>query len=263
MVEDFTTRKRIEGERAELLEQVRDVAEQLRSMERWRTAFLRIMAHELRTPLGQVSGFIDLVGDEADRLSTERQLYLHNARQAATRLEVLVQRAFDLMTLYAEDVQLERTLLEVGQLVETALAPFYTLAAAKDLTLRAGPSPERSPIWGDEYWLHQALGILLDNAIRFTPTGGSVDVVVQEHINTVEIHVVDTGPGVEPEMHAYIFGAARAEDFATRRYGGRGLGLLQARRIAELHSGELRLDPVERGANFVLSLPMHREGAME
>jgi PAS domain S-box-containing protein len=255
MVEDITARKRIEEERGQLLEQVRAGAEQLRSMERWRTAFLRIMAHELRTPLGHVSGFLDLVGDESERLSAERRVYLDNARQAATRLEVLVQRAFDLMTLYSEDVELDPSVLEVGQLVETALTPYAAPARAKGIILRSDPAADHLRVWGDEHWLHRALGILLDNAISFTPAGGSVTVVTQERLDAVEIHVVDTGPGVEPEMRTYLFGTAQAEDLATRRHSGKGLGILQARRIADLHGGEIRLEASESGARFVLSLP--------
>jgi signal transduction histidine kinase len=248
---------------ARLYQREHEIAEQLRRIERWRTAFIRIMSHELRTPLGQIIGFTDLVGKEADRLTERGQRYLNNVRVAAASLQSLAQRSFDLMWLYGDDVRLEEVPLDVGHLVEMVLSAHRAQAEAKQIEIRSKGLAERVEILGDMRRLHQALEVLLDNAVKFTPSMGAVEMRVEHRDDWVDITVLDSGPGVPEEMREYIF-AGQAEDVMTRNYGGTGLSLLMARRIAELHGGQLRLEsgrsisPWPAGACFVLSLPTFR-----
>src|SRR5207248_2764726 len=160
-----------------------EVAERLRQAERWRTfalSGLRIMAHELRTPLGQIVGFTDLLGDEAERLSPRGQRYLAHIQQAAVHLATLVQRSLDLVQLYADEVPLDRAPVEVGRLVGIALPTHRARAQAKGVEVRYVVPKEQVEVCGDIQRLQQALDILLDNAVKFTPAGGAVEVTVQQ-----------------------------------------------------------------------------------
>jgi signal transduction histidine kinase len=148
--------------------------------------------------------------------------------------------------------------LDVAELVEMAVEPYRGAAHARGVDLHSKMPSRPVQITGDAQWLHRALSILVDNALRFSPADGQVDVAVIAGAQCVDIHVSDTGPGMEPAMQDYLFGAVRAEDLATRRYGGKGLSLLQARRIAELHGGTVHLGSSDLGAHIVLSLPTER-----
>ena len=239
---------------ARLYRSEREAAEKLRHMERWRTAFLRIMAHELRTPLGQITGFVDLLDSEADRLSDRGRRYLTNVQSAAAQLGKLSQRSFDLMRLYAADVQLDLVRGDLRYVVETAVASHGGQIAAKGVQLRYGGPSEQTEVVADLQSLHQAVDIILDNAVKYTPAEGVIDISVRRSGAQVEVVVQDSGPGIPSDMREYVFGG-QADDVLTRNYSGTGLGLLMARRIAELHGGHLALDPSTVGACFVLSLP--------
>jgi signal transduction histidine kinase len=241
---------------AQLYRREQEVATQLRQVEHWRSAFLRVMAHEVRTPLGQIMGFSELLNDEAERLSERGQRYLANVQAAAARLGTLVQRSFDLLQLYGAEEPPERGPVEVGHLVEMAVGGQRARAEAKAIVLRVTRLGEPVEVEGDARQLHQVVTILLDNAVKFTPEGGTIDVTVQQAAGLVEIAVCDSGPGVPAELRMAIFEGGQGEDTLTRRHSGLGLSLLTARRIAMLHGGHLRLDAPEEGACFAIALPV-------
>ncbi len=234
----------------------RQVAARLRDLERWRAAFLHVMAHELRTPLGQVLGFIDLLGDEADRLSARGQRYLANVRQASGTLERLVQRALDVLDLFAAEARPETEPLNLAALVEPVLAAYEAPARAKAVTLQATLPAQAMQVQGDGRRLRQAISILLDNALKFVPSEGTVTVAAACNEEWAELAIWNSGPAVPLEVAEQIFSQGLVEDSLTRPHGGTGLSLLLARRIAELHGGSLRLDPSAVGARFVLTLPL-------
>jgi signal transduction histidine kinase len=139
--------------------------------------------------------------------------------------------------------------------VEAALTLHRDRTKAKRVQLCAMVPSERTDVLADVQGLRQVMDILLDNALKYTPPDGVIEVTVRKGERQVEVAVQDTGPGIAPDMREYVF-SGQADDVLTRQHGGTGMGLLMARRIAELHEGGLRLEPSERGACFVLSLPI-------
>jgi PAS domain S-box-containing protein len=239
---------------AQLYRQEQTVAERLRQMEQQRTGFLRIMAHELRTPLGHIIGFTDLVSAEASLLSERSQRYLAHAQAAAATLQALMQRSFDLVALYGEEHVAQRDQMLLTSVVETALETYRERILGKRLELRYVPPIHQVATRGQPEQVRQVIEILLDNAIKFAPAGGMVEIEVTRVDGEFAIAIWDSGPAVPADMADHIF-VGQAEDALTRHHGGAGLSLLMARRIAELHGGQLTLEPVERGARFVLTLP--------
>jgi PAS domain S-box-containing protein len=240
---------------AGLFRREHQVVERLTQIDLWRSAFLRTMAHELRTPLSQIVGFTDLLHQSVTGLSDQEQRFLDNTQAAAARMSAVLDQSFDVIRLFATEVQLDRESFDVAALVRQCAEVFRLRAATRDITLQLEEEGVAMRSEGDAGRLHQALSILLDNAVRYTPRGGRILLTTRCTAERIEVEIVDSGPGVPEAMRDFIF-SGQAEDVFTRRYGGTGLSLLIARRIAELHGGSLTLMESSEGARFVLALPL-------
>ncbi len=240
---------------AQLYAREQDLAAQMRRIEHWRTALLRMMSHEVRTPLGQILGFTELLTGEAGNLGDRARRYLDNVQIAATRLNIVVQRSLDLLRLHAEDVAFAREPVDVDDLVGTAIAGQQSFAASRGIALHSTSAMPRMEVSGDRQLLHQALDILLENAVKVTPRGGHVNVTVEPRLASVEIGVRDGGKGVSQEVRDAVL-VGEADDLLDRQHSEAELSLLMARRIAELHSGMLQwTEADEDRTGFILLLP--------
>jgi signal transduction histidine kinase len=131
-------------------------------------------------------------------------------------------------------------------------------ADAKGLLLTADLSRDPILVKGDAQRLQQVVWNLVANAIKFTPRGGRVDVVLREADGAVTLFVHDTGDGIEPDFLPYVFERFRQGDGSVSRlYGGLGLGLAIVRHLVELHGGSVRAESAGagQGATFIVSLP--------
>ncbi len=228
-----------------------------RTLERQRQ-FVADASHELRTPLTSILGYARMLrtwGLERPELAREAVVSLE---QEATRMDALVSGLLQL-TRGDEGVPLEREVHDVGEIVLRAIDPILAsrdeaVIVDADLTGPADPT-EEAVAWVDASQIHQALTILLDNAVKFSPPGGTIRVRLQQERDVVEIRVIDEGPGIPPEIQDRIFERFfRAE--TSRTTPGSGLGLLIARAIAERHGGTLTVTSKPgRGATFRLRIP--------
>ncbi len=211
-----------------------------RTLERQRQ-FVADASHELRTPLTSILGYARMLrtwGLERPELAREAVVSLE---QEATRMDALVSGLLQL-TRGDEGVPLEREVHDVGEIVLRAIDPILAsrdeaVIVDADLTDPANPTNE-AVAWVDASQIHQALTILLDNAVKFSPPGGTIRVRLGHERDFVEICVIDEGPGIPPEIQDRIFERFfRAE--TSRTTPGSGLGLPIARTIAERHGGTL------------------------
>ncbi|MEO5895259.1 MAG: ATP-binding protein [Vicinamibacterales bacterium] len=152
--------------------------------------------------------------------------------------------------------------MDLAAVLRSAIEVVAGQARARGVELVAGTAIEGSlPFFGDSERLHQVVGNLLGNAVKFTPSGGGIFVGVQVTTSLVEISVRDTGIGIAPDLVPLMFETFRKADASsTSRASGLGLGLAIARRLVELHEGtlEAQSDGEERGALFTIKLPAHR-----
>jgi signal transduction histidine kinase len=228
---------------------------------RAKSDFLSVMSHELRTPLNAVIGYADMLLDEQPRADQEESL--RALRFAAEALLAQVNDVLDFNRIEAGKVELEQREFDPQALVEMLLRTFRPQAAAADLTLHAALGPALPPrVIGDPLRLAQILTNLISNAIKFTPAG-SVTVAVEAQPAAgqqvqLAFRVTDTGIGIPADKQRMIFEVfTQAEADTTRRYGGSGLGLTIAQRLAGLMGAVITVESEPgRGATFRFSLTL-------
>jgi signal transduction histidine kinase len=219
--------------------------------------FIADASHELRTPITALKSFNDLLQGAAADDPAARTEFLAESEVQLDRLEWVTRHLLDLSRLEAGLVSLDLADHDVGDLVESAASGFKTLAheRAIDLTIQAPvPSVE---IHCDRARIELALSDLLDNALKFTPAGGQVEIGAERAGDAVRLWVQDRGPGIHPDDLPHIFERFyRGEGTAT---DGTGLGLAIVQSIVHAHDGRLSVqsEPGE-GSIFVIELPLAR-----
>jgi len=224
---------------------------------RRRAEFAQVMSHELRTPLTSIAGALDIVlSGYAGPLSDRQLRYVDMARQAATRMNQLVDQLLDLARAQAGTITVAAAPVQLDRLAREVIDRYRAAAATKQLTIVLGASADDIAILGDPERLSQVLGNLLTNAIRFAPTGGVIDVQVfgpplAEDAVGVSVH--NSGDPIPPEDHERVFEPFSA---SSRRVGGTALGLSISRTIVEAHGGRIWVESGADGTRFVFTLPV-------
>jgi signal transduction histidine kinase len=237
-------------------------AQQQRAADQQRQ-FMADASHELRTPVAALTSVADVALARANRDPAELVEALDVVRGEARRLARLVDDLMLLARADAGELPVRPEPLFLEEIVHDSARAARGLAAARNVTLVALPADE-APFTGDSHLLRRAVMILLDNAIKYTPSGGAVHLTLARLDDRYEIIVEDTGPGVSPEAAERIFERFYTVDVArTRAFegdgntGGAGLGLSIARWIVEAHRGTVRLDSTgPTGSRFVITLPV-------
>ncbi|MBL8448099.1 MAG: CHASE domain-containing protein [Zoogloeaceae bacterium] len=253
---DITERKHLE---AELLA-ARTRAE---VASRAKSAFLANMSHEVRTPLNAALGMTELV--LTTELTTEQRDYLTSALACGRNLLAILNEVLDFAKIDTEAVEVDNVPFEPREWVEATLAAYSTAAIQKGLALEcsiAGNLPDQ--LSGDPIRIRKVLNHLIDNAIKFTATGGITVSVELDHGASGEeylaVTVTDSGIGIAPELQDGIFDAfAQADTSTTRSHGGTGLGLAMAHRLVKAMGGEISLSSAQgQGSTFSFHVRVRR-----
>ncbi|MCA8942209.1 MAG: PAS domain-containing protein [Planctomycetes bacterium] len=223
--------------------------------------YLSIVAHELRTPLTGIKTFSTMLVKQAlGPLSEQQMRVMESIREQSLRLEHQIDKLINLGHLESEDrygQDLER--FEIHELVTTSLAAFPAVAAEHGIQFHVELSEQDGLIEGDRADLRRAIQAIVENAIKFTPEGGKVEVRVTDvDADHVRFSIRDTGSGIDPRYQRRIFEKFfQVEDPLTRHHGGAGLGLFFARGIIEAHGSELTVESeLGKGAHFCFVLPI-------
>ena len=215
------------------------------------------VSHDLRTPLSSLHGYLEtLLLKDATLEPSERRRYLHIAIDQSRKVGELAQSLFELARLEYGFVQPDFESFTMVDLVQDVFQKFELRAESRQVALKATFPPQLPPVRGDFGLIERALSNLLDNALRHTPQGGSIEVTLTSMGNEQQVMVTDTGPGIAPEMREAIFQRPFVVGGA-RRDGGLGLRIVH--RILELHERSIELvDLSDPGAAFRFSLPIAR-----
>ena len=223
------------------------------SFERQRR-FISDAAHELRTPVSILRGEAEVALSQASRSPEEYRESLAVLHEEAQRLARVVEDLFTLTRADAGEYRLAQNDFYLDELVADCVRATRALAQAKNITLVAATA-EEMPVRGDEDLLRRMILNLLDNAIKYTPAGGSISVACDSARDGYELSVTDSGPGIPVDMQSRIFERFFRADRARSRTGA-GLGLSIARWIAEAHLGRIELVHSDAtGSKFSVRIP--------
>jgi signal transduction histidine kinase len=242
------------------LAESRDRAE---AASRAKSLFLANMSHELRTPLNAVIGFSELIKEERFGPVGERYTgYACDIHDAGKHLLKIIDDVLDTAKIEAGTIAIREKWVDLREVIKLSADPLRVAIGEKQLTFACqfiGPTP--SPVYADPLRLKQVFINLLSNAMKFTPAGGSIDIVVEENTDGgVTITFSDTGIGMSPEdvTLAMVPFAQVDGDFA-KSYQGAGLGLPLAKRLVELHGGTLIIESTKGdGTSVRVTLPAER-----
>lgn len=218
-----------------------------------RDEVLRVVAHDLRSPLRTVSVYADLLLDEEK--DEEAREHLEIILQAAERGAHLIEDLLDVARMEAGSLAVNPEPLEVAPLVEEALAQARALALEKGLAVAADVPRDLPRVAGDRERLMQVFSNLLGNAIKFSPPGGRVSMRVAQVDGEVRWSVSDTGPGIPEALQPRLFEPFWQALGGTRE--GAGLGLPIAKGIVEAHGGRIWVETAEgQGSTFHFTVPL-------
>lgn len=240
--------------------QLRSVNQRLLDADRQKDDFIATVSHELRTPMNAISGWASLLrsgGVAPERLPQAIEVIQRNAQLQAQLIEDLL----DVSRITAGNLALEIEELDLGSVIEATVASAALAAEAKKLRVAFEMDAAATRVRGDVTRLRQVVTNLLTNAIKFTPKGGNVDVKLARVESDVELRVSDTGRGIDPTFLPHVFDPFRQEQGEAggkHRAVGLGLGLAIAKKLVEMHGGQIWAESPGRdaGAIFYVRLPV-------
>jgi signal transduction histidine kinase len=254
---DLSQRVRVaaSGEVGELASAFNAMADGLERLEQLRGNMVTDIAHELRTPLSNVRGYLEAV---KDGVVLPTPALINSLHEEAILLNRLVDDLQDLAQAEAGQLSLVRQAIPLQPVVERSIYLAGPQASAKGVTIQAHIPADLPWIEADAERLGQVLSNLLANAITNTPAGGRVEVRAGQVDSLVEVSVCDTGVGIAPEHLAYVFERFyRADRSRARSTGGAGLGLAIVKQLVEAHGGQVRItSQVGRGTTVSFTTPV-------
>jgi signal transduction histidine kinase len=216
-------------------------------------------SHELRTPLTILQLELEEIVQHG-KLPAAIVDQIGSALEETQRLSRIVENLMALSRLDAGEVRMEKILLNLGELAASTAEQMRLLAEEKSLTLRCNVDPAVRVI-GDQSKLKQVVVNLIDNAIKYTPEGGEVGVVVGSNQGNAFLEVFDNGLGISPDAIPHVFERFyRADQARSRDLGGAGLGLAIVKAICSAHGAQIEVSSQEsEGSRFRVELPLARD----
>jgi signal transduction histidine kinase len=257
-------RTRAERELRAARERLSAQNEELRQLDRAKDEFLSLVTHELRTPLTSIIGYLELIEEgEAGELPPDAARFVKVIDRNAKRLLALVSDLLLVARIEAGRLELEPSRIELNELVAEAVEAARPTASerALDIELVADDGPV---VEGDRQRLAEVIDNLVSNALKFTPSGGRIEVRVARDDGHARIDVADTGMGIpeteQERMFERFFRTSTATEHAIQ---GTGLGLAITKALVEAHQGEISFRSVEgEGTTFTIELPLAEDASL-
>lgn len=243
------------GEMGELAQAFNSMASDLERAEQLRRNMVADTAHELRTPLSNIRGYLEAIRDGIKKPDADT---ICSLEEEALLLSRLVEDLQELSLAEAGELKLNRQTEDIAALANQAVAAVQAQATTKGLSVSVDMRDKLPPVNIDSRRIGQVLRDLLENAIAHTGNGGSIMVTAEKQDNWVEISVSDTGEGIPAEDLPNIFERFyRVDKSRTRATGGSGLGLTIAKRLVEAHGGAIEAySEVGKGSRFSFTIPV-------
>jgi signal transduction histidine kinase len=248
---------------------------EIAEIERLKAQFISMITHELRSPINTINGYLDLALEGlGGELNQQQREFVQRARAGSEHLYTLIEDLLLISRVDAGQLRLNRDLIRLPEIIDQAIEELELVAMDNEVTIRVEIASDFPLIYADAIRMHHVMRNLLNNALRFTPSGGNI--VISACVNNtltktastntaatnddqqhIEVHIRDTGYGIAPAYQQRIF-----ERFyqipidRSGRAGGQGLGLTVAKIILELHGGQISVESIPgKGSNFTITLP--------
>ena len=228
----------------------------IRRLEAVRRDFVANVSHELKTPLTVIGGFAETLADD-ELPPDQRRRFAETIQAHAQRMQRIVDDLLDISRIESGGWRPNPSPLDVASAAREVVSALHEVASAKGITVEIAVHESARTIDADPTAMRQILSNLVENAIRYTPEGGTVTVFTEPDAEGMRIGVRDTGVGIAPEHLPRIFERFyRVDPSRARGAGGTGLGLAIVRHLVEAHGGRVRAESaVGRGTTVVASLP--------
>jgi two-component system, chemotaxis family, CheB/CheR fusion protein len=261
---DISERKRLEEEREELRERERAALAQARLANQAKDEFLAMLAHELRNPVGVIVNALAVL-DAAAAPPDERERARRLIERQTSHLARLLDDLLDVARIGGRLIDVERVPVDLRMAVEHAVESERHRIERKRQRLTLSLSDRPATVLGDPVRLQQIFGNLLNNASKYTPVDGSIQLGLEVAGEQAVVTVTDNGPGIPPDKLDAIFDLfVQANPSLARTEGGLGIGLTLVRQLVEIHGGDVRArsEGSGRGACFTVRLPLARGPAV-
>ena len=260
---DLTARVKVHasGELKELADSYNAMAEKIENFDQSRSQFVQNASHELKTPLATMKLLLENLIYQPDMPSELRAEFMQDMNHEIDRLSGIITDLLTLTKMDSEETAIKHEKFDFTELCIGAVHALQPAAEKNRLTLTMDVAKDVT-LQGDESKLGQVIYNLIDNAIKYTPEGGSVFVTMKADGRNAVFAVRDTGVGIPEEDAKHIFDRFyRVDKARSRETGGTGLGLSIVRQMVQLHRGEIKVDSVfGKGSTFTVTLPL-RKGA--
>lgn len=235
------------------------INEELRLHDRAKDSFLSNVTHELRTPLTTIQGYIEMfMGNSLGDVSEAQEHALKVMDRNARHLLLHINEMLEFSRMQIRGIQLSINLYDAVALGKEALAAILPSAKEKNINTHLDVEESAVYAWGDREKLRQLLGILLNNAVKFTENEGTITLSVRKETPTsLSLSVSDTGIGIDPAYHQKILTRFfQVDSTKTRKHQGAGIGLSIAQNVVQAHGGTIDvLSKLGEGSTFKINLP--------
>jgi signal transduction histidine kinase len=256
---EFSRRIEIQdkGELGKLAHAFNSMASDLEQVEQLRRNMIADAAHELRTPLSNVRGYLEAI---SDGVITPDDNIIRSLDEEVMLLSRLVDDLHELSLAEAGELKLERQREDIDRLVKQITTAIQPQISEKGLLLAIDVPDKLPPVNIDSHRIGQVLRNLLKNAVVHSNRGDSITITARQQTDQIEVSVIDTGEGIPDEDLTKIFERYyRIDKSRTRASGGSGLGLTIARRLVEAHGGNIRVESTPgKGSCFTFTVPVDR-----
>jgi signal transduction histidine kinase/ActR/RegA family two-component response regulator len=254
---------RAEDQREQLLQREQEARDAAEKANQLKDEFLATLSHELRNPLNVILGYSELLLRLPEIQQSMRLTRMADAlRRNAQSQSQLINDLLDLSRLQRGKISLNHEPVSLAAIIDNAVETVRADASAKGVDLRLNVGDQLLLVDGDRLRLQQIAWNVLNNAVKFTPSGGSIEISLSSDIDRGVLVVKDTGQGIDPRFLPHVFEMFRQADGSNRRrHGGLGIGLALVKQLVQLHGGSITAesDGPGEGARFTVRLPLMRD----
>jgi len=233
------------------------------SANRSKSEFVSFVSHELKLPMTSIKGYSDLILSGATGPLNEHQTsFLTTIRNNVNRMAALVSDLADISRIENDNMRLERREVPIWDVIDEVVTMMRPQIAQKEQTITVDIPNELPKAWVDRHRLAQILTNLVNNANKYTATGGAIVVHARQDDNMIQLEVKDTGYGISPEDQQKLFSKFfRSADDKVREVAGNGLGLCITKNLIELHGGRIWFtSEYRKGTSFCFTVPISADG---